>query len=149
MRILTMPGGRRFPPEVTALTRPFWDALSEGRFTVTQCTSCQRMSFPPKPFCPHCWHREVNWTQLSGQGRLYSRTTIYFTPEAFAKDAPLQVGIVDLDENIRIACAVVGSEIPLDSRVELVTLQYEDGPLFGVVAVDSEPEPALNAPRDF
>ena len=43
-----------------------------------------RLTFPPKPFCPYDWGREVEWVELSGRGKLYSQTVIHAAPAAFA-----------------------------------------------------------------
>ena len=47
----------------------------------------------------------------------------------FKEELPYQVGIVDLDENIRIATRVLG-DAKLDAPVEMVILKYEDGNLY-------------------
>lgn len=132
MKMIKVDGTRAWPPMVTQVTKPFWDGLRQGVFRSTQCNTCGKLTFPPKMLCPHCWSRDLKWSEFRGTGTLYSRTTVHFTPEVFQRYAPLEVGIVDLDENVRIACAVVGKNLPLDSKVRLVTLMYDDGPLFGV-----------------
>lgn len=134
MDILKIDAPRPFPPRVTAVTQPFWEGLLQSHFLLTECKQCQRMSFPPKPFCPHCWSTETGWKAASGTGTLYSRTTIHFTPQAFLRHAPLAVGIVDLVENVRIVCSLVDQDLAIDARVRLVTLSYDDGPLYGVKA---------------
>jgi hypothetical protein len=49
----------------------------------------------------------------------------------FRDEAPYRVGIVDLDERLRIATRVLSETPPaLDTPVQIVTLLYTDGPLF-------------------
>ena len=134
LQIITIPRPRRYPPRVSAFTRPFWDALAEGRLQTTQCEACGKFSFPPKPFCPHCWHKQVRWAPLAGSGRLYAATTIHAAPTIFRDDIPYSVGIVDLDEGLRLACRLQGAVPPLDSPVRLVVLEHSDGPLYAAVA---------------
>jgi uncharacterized OB-fold protein len=135
LEIVDIAKPRAYPPRVSAFTKPFWDGLAKGRLQTTRCAACGRFSFPPKPFCPHCWHREVTWAPLSGRGRLYAATAIHAAPMVFRNEAPYRVGIVDLEEGLRLATRLLGEEaIPLDAPVRLVTLRYTDGPLFAACA---------------
>ena len=132
LAIISIDRERASPPRVTPLTEPFWTSLAQGEFKVTHCKTCGLMSFPPRRFCRHCWSRDTEWRTMSGKGRLYSHTYIHALPEIFASEpAPLHVGIVDLDEGVRIALPIVGDVDTLDVPIELVVLAYKDGPLFG------------------
>ncbi|MBO0741943.1 MAG: OB-fold domain-containing protein [Hyphomicrobiaceae bacterium] len=126
---------RPWPPRISAFTKPFWDALGEGRLMTTRGRTSGRLTFPPKPFCPHSWEREIEWVELSGRGKLYTHTLIHATPAAFIGEAPIRNGIVDLDEGLRVAARIMG-EPGLDSSVECVVLRYTDGPLFAFRAAD-------------
>ena len=122
---------RAYPPRVTAFTQRFWDSVAQGRLETTVCEDCGKLSFPPKTFCPHCWSTRIRWTGLSGRGRLYAQTMIHAAPAIFRDEAPYRVGIVDLQEGLRIATRLLSDEAPkLDTSVEIVTLLYTDGPLF-------------------
>jgi uncharacterized OB-fold protein len=120
---------RPWPPRVSAFTKPFWDALAEGRLLTTRGKTSGQLTFPPKPFCPDDWGREVEWVELSGRGNLYSQTVIHAVPAAFAGEAPIRNGIVDLNEGLRVATRILG-EPTLNSAMECVVLRYADGPLF-------------------
>lgn len=131
LEIVKITGTRAYPPRVTRFTKTFWDALREGRLITTQCEACHAHTFPPKEFCPHCWNRKMNWVDLSGRGKLYSTTTVHAAPAVFKHQAPYRVGIVDLVEGPRIAVGFWGDTAPaIDAPVELIVLDYEDGPLF-------------------
>lgn len=135
-RLVTLPivrieRRRAYPPRATEFTGRFWANLAEGRLETTVCDACDRMTFPPKPFCPHCWSSSISWTELSGRGRLYSQTIVHAAPAVFEADVPYCLGIVDLDDGIRVAMRLI-SDIPLalDGPVQIVVLSYTDGPLF-------------------
>jgi uncharacterized protein len=132
MEIVQVAHGRRYPPRLTQFTAPFWRGLSAGEFRTTRCRSCRRLTFPPKPICPHCWHKDVSWETLPTAGRLYSWTRIHAGPAIFESDLPYEVGIVDLDAGIRLACPLHGPAVAwhCDMSVNLITLLYADGPLF-------------------
>lgn len=130
--ILRRSGNRPFPPRVSAFTRPFWAGLGDGRFTTTGCQDCGRLTFPPKPVCKGCWSRNMTWRQLRPYGRLYSFTRVHVVPRAFVADQLYDIGIVDLADGVRLMCRLVGdlSTFAIDTPVEMVTLLYDDGPLF-------------------
>lgn len=135
--VITIDRERASPPRISPLTQAFWTALGNGEFKVTQCNACGQMSFPPRAFCRHCWSRDTEWRTMSGRGRLYSHTCIHALPEIFANEpGPLHVGIVDLEEGVRVALPIVGEIEELDAPIELVVLAYRDGPLFAARAAD-------------
>lgn len=119
------------------LTRWFWQGLGEGQFQTTRCRVCDRTSFPPRPDCPGCLGNDMGWTPLATRGRVYTSTLIRAVPTPFIDSAPLPVGVVDLDDGIRLLCWLVegAGRLPLDSPVEIVALQYEDGCLFGAAPI--------------
>jgi len=132
--MIDMPSARPWPPRISAFTKPFWDALMQGRLITTRGKSSSRLTFPPKPFCPHDWG-QVEWVELSGRGKLYAQTVIHAAPAAFAAEVPIRNGIVDLNEGLRIAARIVGKPA-LDAAVECVVLRYTDGPLFAFRAIE-------------
>lgn len=124
---------RSYSPRVSAFTKPFWEGLRARRWKTTCCEACGKFTFPPKPVCPHCWSEKMEWKALSTTGVLYSWTRIHFAPSAFVEEAPFAVGIVDLDVGLRLAARLVdvrGREFRPGIPVEMVVMQYEDGPLF-------------------
>jgi|TARA_B110000967_G_scaffold210056_2_gene269997 uncharacterized OB-fold protein len=132
LETLVCEGCRPLPVETTKITAPFWQGLSEGVFQTTQCTECQRISFPPKAICPACHSNQYQWQTLSGKGTLYSYTIVHAAPPMFKSQTPLKVAVVDLEEGVRLVTRLIGDEAisPLDSPVQLLITQFEDGYLF-------------------
>jgi uncharacterized protein len=131
LALQTIDHPRAFPPRMTEFSQRFWSFLATGRFETTRCDDCERLTFPPKPFCPHCWSKKMAWVPLGGRGILYSQTMVHAAPAVFREEVPYRVGIVDLDEGLRIATRVLADVEPaLDVAVEIVVLNYRDGPLF-------------------
>jgi uncharacterized OB-fold protein len=130
---ISVPRKRSYPARVSEFTAPFWTALANGRFTSTKCTACGHVTFPPKPVCPNCWSSDIRWKELKTTGVLYSWTRVHASPEAFADESPYALGIVDLTEGVRLACRLVPDEhirfVP-GIPVEMVVLEYTDGPMF-------------------
>jgi len=123
-------GPRPYPPRVSQFTATFWEALAAGRLVTTRGRGSRRLSFPPRPFCPYSFEREVEWSELSGRGTLYSHTIVHAAPRAFAQLAPYRVCIVDLEERLRVAGALVCAGEPvIDAGVQAAVLMHDDGPL--------------------
>ena len=98
-----------YPPRVTEFTKPFWEGLDIGVLRTTRCDECRHTTFPPKPVCPHCWSKNVQWIDLSGRGVLYSYTEVSAAPATFADEAPYVLCLVDLDEGVRCLSRVLAS----------------------------------------
>ena len=79
--------------------------------------------------------RSNGWS-CRGRGKLYSQTVIHAAPAAFAREAPIRNGIVDLEEGLRVAARILG--VPaLDAAMQCVVLRYADGPLFAFRAAQA------------
>lgn len=128
---------RAYPPRISAFTEPFWQGLTEGRWQSTRCTACARLTFPPKPVCPHCWSQDMQWDSLPDEGELYAWTRVHAPPAVFVDEAPYYLGIIDLDGGLRIAVRLLdpasGGYRP-GVRMRVVALRYADGPLFAARA---------------
>jgi uncharacterized OB-fold protein len=134
LEIIKRKGNRPLAPRESNLTKEFWSKLSTGEFTTTQCQECNHLMFPPREHCSVCWSNDMQWVSLSGKGKLYARTTIHAAPDIFRNQVPYSVGIIDLDEGLRLIATIVDEEkqISNDESVQLLVLSYEDGPLFAV-----------------
>lgn len=132
LAVVTKQGNRPFPPRRSAFTSVFWKELAQGRLMTIKCNACRKLTFPPKPFCPHCWSKDVGWTALDPTGRIYSYTVIHATPAAFAAETPYTVGIIDLSAGLRIATRILDEGAPslIERPVEIVRVAYKDGDLF-------------------
>ena len=121
-----------YPPRLTPVTRPFYEALADGRLLTTRCRRCAGLTFPPKAICPHCWSEELDLEQIAPTGVLRSFTEVWAAPAPFAGDVPYVLGIVDLDAGVRCAARVTGrfEEHVCDERVELRPQPASPVPLF-------------------
>lgn len=64
-----------FEIPMDAWSEPFWQAGSEGRTVMQQCSQCDTFRWPASPFCPSCRGQEVTWVP-PGQARIYSFTIL-------------------------------------------------------------------------
>ena len=97
-----------------------------------KCLDCGNLSFPPRIVCPECKSRNCEPYEFNGKGTLYSYTTIYQAPDRFDQMAPYFVGMIDLEEGVRITAQLTDvtlKELEIGMDLEMVIRQiYEDGP---------------------
>ncbi|MDG1906618.1 MAG: OB-fold domain-containing protein [Arenicella sp.] len=129
---------RKIPimPRRSAFTRWFWERLEQGVLETTECEACGKISFPPKQICPRCHSDQFLFKELSGRGVVYTRTRVHMTPTRLIPLAPLSVGIVDLEEGVRVACTFLDRKVSLEigDRIQMVSMKFKDGVLFGAQA---------------
>jgi uncharacterized OB-fold protein len=98
-----------FPlPEVTPLSKPYWDGLQSGRLRFQRCSACGHAWLPARADCPECWTAQWQWTDASGRGRVVSWVVYHhaYHPE-FKDRVPYNVTLVELDEGPRLITNVV------------------------------------------
>lgn len=96
-------------PEVTPVTRPFWEGARAHRLLVQECRACGHRRFPPAPVCPECLSPTAEWVESRGRGEVVSWVVfhqVYF--EGFREEAPYNVALVRLDEGVSLLTNVVG-----------------------------------------
>jgi uncharacterized protein len=133
MRAINRDGRAPYPPRISEATRPFWEALRDGRLTTTRCQDCGDTTFPPKAVCPNCFSERLSWQPLSGRGTLYSYSTVWAGPKVFEEELPYTVCVVDLDEGLRVGSRLIldnGIEPMVGQRVTPVWVHYTDVTLF-------------------
>lgn len=96
-------------PEPDDFTRPFWDAVKEGRLIAPRCGPCGRWFFVPEPLCPHCGAGEWEWQQSTGAGEIYSLSVVHQTVSP-DQPTPFVLATVDLDEGWTILTHVAGAD---------------------------------------
>ena len=136
---------KRMLPEPTPETREFWEGAQRGELRIQRCRSCGKAYFYPRPFCPHCSSRDVEWFTASGKAKLYSYVINHRAPPHFQDWAPYVIAVAELEEGPRMMTNIIGVEpapehLPIDLPLQ-VTWQRENDtitlPLF---------EPAGSAP---
>lgn len=107
-----------------------WRAhLAAGRFMLQRCTACQRHVFYPRVLCPHCASDELQWTEPSGSGTVYSTTVVARRPE---QGGNYNVAVIDLDEGVRMMSRVDGvaaDAVRIGLRVRHAIVQENGEPL--------------------
>jgi uncharacterized OB-fold protein len=111
----------RQAPIVTDDSAVFWDAAAEHRLVAQRCGACGTLRHPPRPMCPHCHSLDVEATDLSGRGTLYSYAVLHH-PQHPAYEYPVLAALVDLDEGVRVVSNLVDvdpGDIAIGMRLEV------------------------------
>jgi uncharacterized OB-fold protein len=81
--------------------------------------------------CPHCAAEKQSWTNLSGQGEVFSFTTMYNAPAGFAEYAPYTMALVKLAEGPMVTAQLTdvdAQDVKIGMPVEMVTRKLsQDG----------------------
>jgi uncharacterized OB-fold protein len=95
-------------PVPTPETQPFWDGCAAGELRIQRCTDCGKPYFYPRPVCPACGSRNVEWFSASGRATLYSYVINHRAAPGFADDVPYAIAVVQLEEGPRMMSNIVG-----------------------------------------
>jgi uncharacterized OB-fold protein len=88
---------------MTPLTQPYWDGARRRQLLVQRCSACAHVWHPPLPRCPECHSADVEWTPVSGKGRVYTFTVVYHaTHAAMADKVPYISALIELEEGPRV-----------------------------------------------
>jgi uncharacterized OB-fold protein len=75
---------------------PFFIGLSQGKLRGSECTSCHYRFATPRAYCMQCG-APTRWIDLPPEGRIHTWTTCYFGGEAFLKETPFNLILVEFD----------------------------------------------------
>jgi uncharacterized OB-fold protein len=108
-------------------TKPFWDATREHRLSIPHCLSCGKHHFYPRELCPHCHSADLEWTDVSGRGEIYSYT-IARKPAGpvFAADVPYVIAMIALDEGPRMLTNIVTEDVEAVRIGDRVQVYFDD-----------------------
>ncbi|WP_043005778.1 Zn-ribbon domain-containing OB-fold protein [Comamonas testosteroni] len=112
---------QRPAPGVSDDNRFFWEGLKEGKLLIQRCKSCGDLHHPPGPVCPRCHSFDWDTVEASGQGTVYSFVVMHY-PEVPPFDHPNPIGLVELQEGVRVIAQLVGvkpGEVQIGQKVQV------------------------------
>jgi uncharacterized OB-fold protein len=80
----------------------FYKFLAQKKLMAGKCQKCGKIHLPPRPLCDNCFSQQFTWTQISGKGKLLTYSVIHIAPQQFQAMAPYAVGIVQLENGLKI-----------------------------------------------
>ncbi len=88
--------------------KQWYDFLGEGKLMGMKCNKCGSYEFPPVPVCNKCSGTELNWVEMSGEGRLVSFGVTTDPDPPFFSFAPYICGDVVQKEGPTYTARVLG-----------------------------------------
>ena len=86
----------------------YWREIPQRyRFEANKCLGCGKIFFPPRLVCDACGSKEFENIKLAESGKVVTFTIIRVPPHQFVDQAPYAVGIVELDDGVKIAGQIV------------------------------------------
>lgn len=80
----------------------FYKFVSERKLMAAKCKKCGTMLLPPRPMCTKCFSSDMEWVELKNKGRLLTYTVIHVSPKQFESLIPYAVGIVKLEDGLKL-----------------------------------------------
>jgi uncharacterized OB-fold protein len=87
----------------------FYKFLDQQKLMAGKCLNCGKIHLPPRPLCDNCLRQEFEWVSISGKGKLLTYTVIHVAPQQFQSIAPYTVGIVELENGLKIPGMIQGA----------------------------------------
>jgi uncharacterized protein len=103
--------------------------------TALKCKKCNKVYIPPKYLCTECAGNELEELGISGEGKVYSVTTIRVPPTAYRDSPPYDLAIIELENKLRLTARMMndeGKETTIGSPASFVKLDERGNWVFKV-----------------
>jgi len=103
-------------------TKPFWEAAREGALVIQYCRETGRPQFFPRPVSLATGKRNLEWREVSGNGKVYSWTTTYSAWPGHEDRVPYICALVELDEGVRMLVNLLNcksNDVKIGMKVKL------------------------------
>lgn len=113
-------------PHLTSWNRPFFAAGFDNVLKLQFCGTCRQHIYYPRPLCPRCGTRELDWVATSGSGTLYSYTIVWKPEHTYFLDqVPIVMGTVALAEGPMMFARVVDATEEQLAIGQALTVDFE------------------------
>jgi uncharacterized OB-fold protein len=116
---------------------PFFLALAEGKLKGSRCTnaSCRFVFATPRSHCMVCGE-PTEWIDLPPSGKLHSWTTCHFGSEAFLKETPYNLALVEFEGAGSLLLARLKDAVESDLYVGMpVEARFDPKPKYSITDV--------------
>jgi uncharacterized OB-fold protein len=114
---------------------PFFIGLSQGKLMGSECRRCHYRFATPRGYCMQCGSA-TKWIELPLEGRVHTWTTCYYGSEAFLKQTPFHLILVEFrNVDTLFLARLVG---PMQTQIQIgmkVRAQFLRRPKFQVTDV--------------
>lgn len=100
--------------------------LGQDKLMGSKCKECSTLFLPPRPICTKCRGIKMEWVRLEGKGKLITFTCITVGPpstirEGYDRQHPYCVGVVELEEGVRVDARVEGVDVSRPEAIKIGT----------------------------
>lgn len=86
----------------------YWREIPQRyRYEAAKCRGCGKVFFPPRLICNGCRGREFEKVTLAKNGVVETYTVIHVAPTGFSDQAPYAVGVVKLEDGVKVTAQIV------------------------------------------
>ena len=117
--------------DIPITANSFDQFLSQKKLMGAKCKQCGAIFAPPRPICLDCHSSDMEWVELSGQGKLAAFTVIGVGPPTmqeagYDKDHPYCSGIVELKEGPKVSAQILNVDVEHPENIEIGTVLTVD-----------------------
>ena len=115
----------------------YWREMPQRyRYEAAKCQKCGKVYFPPRLVCRECRSQEFEKTTLAKTGTVETFTVIRVPPSGFADEAPYAVGVVKLDDGVKLTAQIVDCDpgnISIGDRVRMEFRKIQEDGESGII----------------
>jgi len=90
----------------------YWREIPQRyRYEAVKCVKCEKIFFPPRQVCNGCRGEEFGKVILAQAGAVETFTVIRVAPTGFGNEVPYAVGIVKLDDGVKVMAQIVDCDM--------------------------------------
>ena len=90
----------------------YWREIPKRyRYEASRCTKCGKIFFPGRLVCDACQHREFEMVTLPRTGKVLTYTVIHVAPSQFKTQTPYAMGVVELDNKVKLTTQIVDCDL--------------------------------------
>ena len=98
--------------------------LAEGKLMGSKCVDNGKLYVPPRAMCPESYSTNMEWTEMSGKGKLRAFTVITVGPTAMVEAGysiknPYCAGIVELEEGPSVSGQITGVDVSNPASIKI------------------------------
>ncbi len=119
---------KRFRPIENHDSEHYWQGLRDGKLLIQKCDTCSTLRHPPSPMCPSCQSMDWSCIESKGKGIVHSYVVMHHPPIP-PFDYPNAIGLIDLEDGVRIISQIVGikpNDIDIGMSVRMTIDEVED-----------------------
>ena len=111
--------------------RAWRDYPQRYRLEAGRCKKCSKVFFPPRQICDKCGNRDFETFRLAPHGKIATYTVIRTPSKEFSDQAPFALGIIEMEEGVRLMAQIAEVDfeelsVGMPVRLEFRRL-YEEG----------------------